>query len=291
MGVEPSSGSRQASVIVAERDDEPAKPAPEKPVGRGSSAPTKAPPPAIPNPNAQAQQAAPQIPKLPLNADGTIKGGNEALVTALLAKNPGIFFGDWHGTTGVVDTFSSLLPTLKGSGVRILFVEMVPSSVPILEKFQKDGDTKALKERLDKLGWGKDGGGKWLDRLVNMLAEARRIGIKLIGIDESYSYEKEPVVEQSNPHWATVIRATLAKGPKNEKYVIFGGLGHSANYAENKGVNALLGIPSITPYTADDLAYDQAVRKGSPSLPMTMAPGTVAPNPKSNESDFIWKVR
>src|SRR5690349_11589980 len=110
MSVEPSSGSRQASVIVAERDDEPAKPAPGKPVGRGSSAPTEAPPPATPDPNAQAR-VAPQIPKLPLNPDGTIKGGNEALVTALLAKNPGIFFGDFHGTIGVVDTFANLLPT------------------------------------------------------------------------------------------------------------------------------------------------------------------------------------
>jgi hypothetical protein len=90
--------------VVAERDDEPAKPAPAGTVGKGSSAPSGPPPAAQPEPNAQ-RGPSPQIPKLPLNPAGTIKGGNEALLTALLSKNAGIFFGDEHGTIEVVDTF------------------------------------------------------------------------------------------------------------------------------------------------------------------------------------------
>jgi hypothetical protein len=31
------------------------------------------------------------------------------------------------------------------------------------------------------------------------------------------------------------------------------------------------------------------IAKGSPTLPMTMARGTVAANPDPNESDFIWE--
>lgn len=292
MGVEASPGARQGSLVVAELDDEPAKTAPRGTVGKGSSAPSGLPPPA--QPNSQRAPSAPQIPKLPLNPDGTIKGGNKALVTALLSKNAGIFFGDEHGTIEVVDTFSGLLPTLKASGVRVLFVEIVPSTDPILEKFQKDGDAKALKAHLIELGWDIGADGKWIDHLVNMLAETRKNGIKLCGIDEetdSRRLSPDDRLERANVHWAWAIRETLAKQPKNEKYVVFGGLGHSKNSSGNKGIEVLLGIPSITPYLASELKRDQALHKDSPTIPMTMAKGAVTRNPHPDQSDFIWKAQ
>ena len=269
--------------VVAERDDEPAKPAPAGTVGKGSSAPSGPPPAAQPEPNAQ-RGPSPQIPKLPLNPDGTIKGGNEALMTALLSKNAGIFFGDEHGTIEVVDTFSRLLPTLKASGVRVLFVEMASPS--ILEKFQKDGDTKALKAHLVGLGWDfwdRGADKKWVDHLVNMLATARKNGIKLCGIGDSDSakFPKINRIAKANRDWALAIPATLATQPKNEKYVIFGGDVHSGNQSGKEGINVLLGVPSITPSTATHW----------PPLPMTMATGAVAQNPNPNQSDFIWKAQ
>jgi hypothetical protein len=93
MGIPESFPARRAVAVVAERDDEPAKPAPAGSVGKGSSAPSEPLPAAQPEPNAQ-RIPQPQIPKLPLNPDGTIKGGNKVLVTALLSKNAGIFFGE-----------------------------------------------------------------------------------------------------------------------------------------------------------------------------------------------------
>lgn len=60
----------------------------------------------------------------------------------------------------------------------------MPFTDPILEKFQKDGDAKALKAHLIELGWDIGADGKWIDHLVNMLAETRKNGIKLCGIDE-----------------------------------------------------------------------------------------------------------
>ena len=184
----------------------------------------------------------------------------------------------------VVDTFSRLLPTLKASGVRVLFVEMASPS--ILEKFQKDGDTKALRAHLVELGWDKlDRGanGEWVNHLVNMLATARKNGIKLCGIGDSDSakFPKINRIAKANRDWALAIPATLATQPKNEKYVIFGGDVHSGNQSGKEGINVLFGVPSITPSTATHW----------PPLPMTMATGAVAQNPNPNQSDFIWKAQ
>ncbi len=233
-----------------------------------------------------------QIPHLTLNPDGTVKGGKETLVPALLAKNPGLFFGDSHGTIDVIDTFKEILPTLKASGVQTLYVEMVPSAdQSVLDRFQKDGDTKALKEFLIKAGWDIGQDGKWVDHLVTMLAEARNNGIKLYGIDEQGSGKlpQSSRTARANPHWAEVINNTQPK--RSGKYVIFGGAGHSANYPANKGVNVLLGIPSITPYTKGDAYYDRSVHGDDASVLTKMPDGTVAPNPNPNESDFVYVSR
>jgi hypothetical protein len=113
-----------------------------------------------------------------------------------------------------------------------------------------------------------------------MLAEARSNGIKLCGIGNSDSpkFPKIIRIAKANRDWALAIPVTLAKQPKNEKYVIFGGDFHSGNQVGKVGINVLLGIPSITPSTAA-------------TLPMTMATGAVAQNPNPNQSDFVWKTQ
>jgi len=66
MGVEPSSSSRHALPVVAECDDEPAKPAPGRTVGKGSAAPSGSPPPASPEPNAHKSVGGPsRVPSAP----------------------------------------------------------------------------------------------------------------------------------------------------------------------------------------------------------------------------------
>src|SRR6202171_156972 len=150
----------------------------------------------------------PLIPSLPLNADGTVKGGKEKLVSELVEKNDGTLWADWHGDTDVVDALSDLLPTLKTSGVQSLFIEMVASAdQQVLDKFQKDGDAKALKEHLVETWWDLVGDGKEVDHLVKMLANARKNGIKIYGIDESGSSHlpRSTRLERANPHWAQVI--------------------------------------------------------------------------------------
>jgi hypothetical protein len=248
----------------------------------------------------------PLIPSLPLNADGTVKGGKEKLVSALLEKNDGMLWADSHGDTDVVDALSDLLPTLKTSGVQSLYIEMVASAdQQVLDKFQKDGDTEALKKHLVKTGWDHAGDGKEADHLVKMLANARKTGIKIYGIDESGS-GRLPLSERkerANPHWVQVIRENLSTHPGLGKYVVFGGAAHSGNYpaySRNypgyKGVNALLGIPSITPYTTGNENYDKSRYEDNPSRLsineiniMKMPEGAVAPNPNQNASDFIYR--
>jgi hypothetical protein len=231
------------------------------------------------------------IPELALNSDGTVKGGMETLVKALLAENDGLFFGDTDGVLNLSDTFADLLPTLKRSGVNTLYFEFVKSDhQSILDKFQKDGDENALKDYLKKNGWsdGKVSTEKWINHLVRMLAEARKNGIVLrgIGID---IHPMDTHTARANPHWANVVNENQSQNPG--KYVVFGGRVHSAHYFHNTGVNALLHIPSITPYTKADALSDQKML-GFETRDAKIPQGAVAPNPyDSYKSDFVYRPR
>ena len=158
------------------------------------------------------------------------------------------------------------------------------ASPSILEKFQKDGDTEALKAHLVELGWDKsDRGahGEWVNHLVNMLATARKNGIKLCGIGDSDSakFPNQCVRKRTGTgRWQFLQRWPY--NPRMKK-CDFRRHVHSGNQSGKEGINVLLGVPSITPSTATHW----------PPLPMTMATGAVAQNPNPNQSDFIWKAQ
>jgi hypothetical protein len=147
---------------------------------------------------------------------------------------------------------TAILPALKKIGTRLLFLEMVKAAdQEILNRFQKDGDCHKLRQYFVNNGWDKTTDAPnektaWVDQLVETCAMARRLGIKLIGIDIGHTGDSR--LETANPAWRDTILSTLAHHPKGTRYAVFGGRGHSANYPFNQGVNRLLGIPSVDFY-------------------------------------------
>lgn len=164
--------------------------------------------------------------------------------------NPGVFLGDLHGMNAVQHSLQKdILPALARNGVKILFLEMVKAEdQKFLEQFQRDGDKLKLRKYFVDSGWDKgndpeDKNSAWVDQLVATCAKARDLGITLVGIDIKNSGLTR--LETSNPAWRDVIMQTLANHPKGTRYAVFGGVGHSANYPFNQGVDRLLNIPSV----------------------------------------------
>jgi hypothetical protein len=173
-----------------------------------------------------------------------VNGSPNQVLGALLKQNRGLMFGDIHGETKVLDAMSAFLPHLAASGAKVFFVEMIKSAdQAVLDGFMRTGDVSALAKHLVATGWDKGEDGRWATQLASVLNEARKLGMKLVGIDVQHTGDSR--LEASNPAWASTIEKTMRTMPREAKYVVFGGLGHSGNYPLNKGVDALLGIPSV----------------------------------------------
>ena len=173
-----------------------------------------------------------------------VNGSPNQVLGALLKRNRGVMFGDIHGNAKVLDTMSMFLPHLASSGAKVFFVEMIKSAdQAVLDRFMQTGDVSALAKHLIATGWDKGNDGRWATQLASVLNNARKLGMKLVGIDVKNTGNSR--LESSNTPWASKIEETMRTMPREAKCVLFGGLGHSANYQFNKGVDALLGIPSI----------------------------------------------
>jgi len=158
-----------------------------------------------------------------------------------LSCNKGVFLGDSHGDVEIPKFVSSNLPLMKQAGVQTLFFEMVKSAEnPRFQELLKKGDKDALEKYFDNAGWNKGPGST--EAYSELVLSAQKTGIKVVGIDiDVRDFSRR--LEISNLHWKDVIDQSL----KTEagKFIVFGGLGHSANYPANKGVDYLLSIPSF----------------------------------------------
>lgn len=131
-------------------------------------------------------------------------------------------------------------------------MEMIPAEKqPMIDRYYEKGDNE--KEIVDYLeqGWSQREGSA--QQYFNIIKSAKENGIKVYGIDEpaevDLKSDRADRLTRSNPEWASVITKNTKAG---DKYIIFGGYGHSANYLYNKGVDQLLGdIPSVDFDTSD----------------------------------------
>lgn len=212
------------------------------------------------------------VPDLPTDASGGIVGGGPAVTSALLENNRGMMFGDVHGDVSIPRYLAGQMPSLKQQGVEVLFIEMFQSKdQAVLDQFMQDGDKAKLAAYLEENNWNKGPG--WIDAVVDMADSARRAGIKLVGLDIENTGGTR--LETSNPHWASVVNQTMEGEPDSSKYVIYGGRGHSADYSMNRGVDTMLGIPSVD--------FNNPVIDS-----VDLAPGQIIRNPDANSSDFLF---
>lgn len=210
------------------------------------------------------------VPSVPSD-NGKVSISNDNLLSALLNVNPGIFIGDSHADFNCSEFMASKMAFFKQQGVTLFFVEMFGADAqPMLDRYFEKGDNaEELVSYLQERGWEKRPG--MTRKYFEIVQAANQNGIRTVGIDNEASGNRR--LENSNPHWMRVINDYTSNS--NNKFVVFGGYGHSANNPFHKGIDYYLGIPSIdletgTPQTllGDSRANDfRIILEKSPNQP------------------------
>lgn len=158
----------------------------------------------------------------------------------------GVFIGDLHGYFNCPEFLTDNMSKFKKAGLNKIFMEMFRAEdKEILNRYynNKASDDELIAYLKD--GWEKKPG--TAKRYFEVVKAAKANGIRVYGIDEPKKdfFEKpiEQRLQRSNPFWK---RQILKNSTPKDKYIVFGGAGHSANYPRDKGVNVLLGnIPAV----------------------------------------------
>lgn len=179
---------------------------------------------------------------IPVDQSGRFQGTISEFAKAALQKNAGVFIGDSHGNFAITEKLIASMADLKNAGVSVLFFEMVGSAhQDIIDRCKQSGSASELETHLKKRWEKVDGMSRQYSKVV---AAALAAGIEVRGIDTKHTGESR--LESSNPHWVGVIKECMGDRSTEEKYLVFGGQGHAANYPFNKGVDFELGIPSLS---------------------------------------------
>ncbi len=187
----------------------------------------------------------------PVRSDqGQVRVSAETLFAQLLNVNPGLFFGDRHGSYNTVEYLSGNMDYFKKQGVTTLYMEMFAADAqPLLDRYFEKGDNVAeLEQYLYTQGWHKDLG---MDKkYMELVKAARESGIRIVGIDDATSATDPNRLKSSDSHWTQIIQKN---SKPTEKYLVFGGQGHSErDEAQCKyGVDYRLGIPALDFYTGE----------------------------------------
>ncbi|MFZ4124596.1 MAG: ChaN family lipoprotein [Rickettsiales bacterium] len=185
--------------------------------------------------------------------DALLQRTREALNT-----NRGIVLGENHLTPVVPDWVRSNLSTLRESGVTTLFMEIKDHRQPFIDNFfagqiSEDELRNAINGMNDTA-------------FENLIIEAKNQGIRVIAMDledptqyirdrnggwvrDEYDNDR---LTYSNPIWAQRITEYMSLQPDAGRYVVIAGMLHTNPDASSpqRGVDAMLGIPSIDVYTA-----------------------------------------
>lgn len=158
----------------------------------------------------------------------------------------GVFLGDSHGDCNIQEFLAKEMPEFKKAGVNKFYMEMIPADMQsMIDRYYEKGDNEKEIVNYLKQGWEKVDGSA--QKYFNIIKAAKDNGIKVYGIDEPLKIAMTETqlnrTDRTNPQWAKIVTNNTKP---DDKYIMFGGLAHSANYSANKGVDQLLGdIPSL----------------------------------------------
>jgi hypothetical protein len=192
----------------------------------------------------------------------------------ILSHNKGVMIGDNHGDNRIINFMQENISNFRQQGISKLFIEMIASEDQNkIDELLEKGDKSALINYFNDNGWGKSE--NWTENLSNFILEAYNQGISIKGIDtnETNDIDLTHRLSVSNPHWASIVRSNTQDMNDSERFIVFGGAGHSADFSANQGVDKLLGIPSVD-------FVDVNLDSSSPQ------PFRILPSENPRESDF-----
>lgn len=175
-------------------------------------------------------------------------------IAELSEENQGLLLGEVHWKPATLEWLKNHMQELKELGYTRLYIEHVEATKQeYLDNFM--ADMPGAVEALHSNGFV-EGFRHWT-RYMDVLQSAKEAGIKIVGIDtptiahsqekglNSINYNEEGLDYRNrtaNPYWKKIIKGDMADAGKDEKYLVWCGLGHSD---ANGGIDTLLGIPSI----------------------------------------------
>lgn len=195
-----------------------------------------------------------------------------------LLKETSLFIGEEHGNTASATLLQRISQEARKNNTKYLFLEQFDqSNQHILDEFAQNGNRKILLAYLENNGWAKGDTPKqkleYMDALIDTVDAYQKAGIKVMGIDDPAlsAPDQRPKVNSS---WEKYIRSVVNP---DDKYIILAGNGHSADYSHNKGVDALLGIPSV------DLNDRRSILSPDPNQELN----TLKCNPHQKSSTYL----
>ncbi len=188
---------------------------------------------------------------IPASVSGT---SVDNILVSLVAENPGVAVGDWHGEYCVTEYLCGVLSVLKESGVSTLYFEMVDASEQDkLDQYMQDGDVEAFSRVSSFRLWAKKNPGM-MQQYFNVIEMARVLDIRVVAINWEGVGNR---FYDSNALWSDVIIGDRAKVKDGDKFIVFGGRYHFCDWPPNElyppmSVSKRLGIPSVQICTSDD---------------------------------------
>lgn len=178
---------------------------------------------------ARAQRIESIMKDLPVNDDGTIRGGMPRLLEHILGRGGDLLVGDVHPDPSLKLWLADHMDELHRNGVRVLMVERKRRfEQRNIDDFLATGRTAELKAALLPGVWGE----KAVDADVALMAAARRNGIRIVAMDtaiaqvtgDELASGRFPV---STPFWAAIYQQERDALPPDQRILAVGGSGHS----------------------------------------------------------------
>lgn len=224
----------------------------------------------------------------------------------LLRSSNGVVFGENHLDPNAANWITENLAQLKENGVETVFLEIAREQQPMLDSFATGSITEEKMRHSIRHGGASQANETAVEDII---VEAKRLGINIIAVDlnaDPTPYKQDAFgrfvpdtynddrLQHSNPAWAERVNEIMAQKPEESKYIMLAGAAHT-NKTDDfryRGIDKILGIPSIDIYSADlvkknnDLrSYGYGYSQIDPDIINSTRP-IIFDHPEKNGGDF-----